>query len=139
MDLGTIFQRTVIRDPDACAVVDGDRRRTYAEWHDEIRRIAGSLGARGIGPGDHIVAVLSNRFEMATLYWACQMLGAVFTPFNWRAGAEEIAHVLTDAEARLVVFEDRSRDAVPPVRTLVQVRGDCASTQRVSAMINARS
>jgi 2-furoate---CoA ligase len=124
MDLGTIFQRTVIRDPDAWAVVDGDRRRTYAEWFEDIRRIAGSLGARGIGPGDHIVAVLSNRFEMATLYWACQMLGAVFTPFNWRAGAEEIAHVLADAEARLVVFEDRSRDAVPAAAEQAGVAAD---------------
>ena len=112
MDLGTIFERAVIRDPGAPAVVDGDLHRTYGEWHDDIRRVAGGLGARGLAPGDHVVPVLSNRFEMATLYWACQMLGAIFTPFNWRAGTDEIAHVLEDAEAAAVVFEDRSRDAV---------------------------
>ena len=112
MDLGTIFERAVIRDPGAPAIVDGDLRRTYGEWYGDIRHVAGGLGARGLGPGDHIVPVLSNRFEMATLYWACQMLGAIFTPFNWRAGAEDIAHVLDDAEADAVVFEDRSRDAV---------------------------
>jgi 2-furoate---CoA ligase len=112
MDLATIFERAVRRDACAPAVVDGDVRRTYGEWHDDIRRVAGGLRGSGLKPGDHIVPVLSNRFEMATLYWACQMLGVVFTPYNWRAGADEIAYVLDDAEARIVVFEDRSRDAV---------------------------
>ena len=112
MDLGTVFERAVIRDPDAPAVVDGELRRTYGEWHADIRGLAGGLRAKGIEAGDHVVPVMSNRFEMATLYWACQMAGAVFTPFNWRAGADEIAFVLDDAEAVAVFFEDRSRDAV---------------------------
>ena len=124
MDLGTIFERAVIRDPGAPAVVDGGMRRTYGEWYDDIRHIAGGLGTRGIGPGDHVVLVLSNRFEMATLYWACQMLCATFTPFNWRAGADEIAHVLEDAEARAVVFEDRSRGAVLAASAKARIAAD---------------
>ncbi len=116
MDLGTIFERAVLRDPNACAVVDGDRRRTYGEWRGDIHRIAGGLRANGIEAGDHVVAVLSNRFEMASLYWACQTLGAIFTPFNWRATGAEVAYVLEDAEAAFVVFEDRSRVAVLAAR-----------------------
>ena len=49
------------------------------------------------------------------------MLGAIFTPFNWRANAEEVAYVLDDAEAVAVVFEKRSRDAV--VGALGQIGG----------------
>jgi 2-furoate---CoA ligase len=52
------------------------------------------------------------------------MLGAVYTPFNWRAGADEIAHVLDDAEARMVVFEDRSRDAVPAAAEKAGIAAD---------------
>ena len=50
----------------------------------------------------------SNRLEMASLYWACQTIGAIFTPFNWRASGSEMAYVINDAEAKLVVYEERS-------------------------------
>ena len=42
---------------------------------------------------------MRNRYEMATLYWACQLLGIVFTPVSWRATADEIKYCLEDAEA----------------------------------------
>lgn len=111
MNLGTVFHRCMLRQPDALAVVDGETRRTFAEWYEDVRAVAGGLRERGVGAGDRLVAILSNRYETATIYWACQMLGAVFTPFNWRAGAGEYAYVLEDAEPKGVVFEARSQAA----------------------------
>ena len=112
MNLGEAFRRAVLRNPGALALVDGDVRRTFGDWYEEIRCVAGGLRQRGLKPGDHFVTVLSNRYETATLYWACHMLGAIFTPFNWRAGAEEIAYVLDDADTVGVAFEARTRAAV---------------------------
>lgn len=111
MNVGRLLERHVLREPGAEAIVDGDLRRTYGDWYAEIRRVAGGLDARGLRPGDHFVAVLSNRYETATLYWACQMLGLIFTPFNWRANGDEVAYVLADAEAVAFAYEDRSRAA----------------------------
>jgi len=111
MNLGKIFYRHVLRQPDAIAIVDGDIRRTYSDWYEEIRAVAGGLRLRGLKSGDHFVVVLSNRYETATLYWACQMLGLIFTPFNWRANDEEVAYVLDNADAVGMVFEERSRPA----------------------------
>lgn len=112
MTLARMLNAAVAREPDAVAIVEGDRRLTYADWEAEIERLAGGLSRLGLGAGDHLVAVLSNRYETASLFWACQMVGAVFTPFNWRATAEDVAFVLADAEAKLVVYEDRSAEAV---------------------------
>lgn len=112
MNLGTVFYRHVLREPGATGIVDGDTRRAFGDWYGEILAVAGGLKARGVKPGDHFVTVLSNRYETATLYWACQMLGAIFTPFNWRANGEEIAYVLDDAEAVAVAFEDATKDTV---------------------------
>lgn len=112
MDLGTAFDASVARDPAALAVVDGALRRNFAAWQADIRGAAGGLRARGLGRGDHLVAIMPNRYEMTVLYWASQMLGAVFTPFNWRATADDIAHILTDAEARLVAFDAASEEPV---------------------------
>jgi 2-furoate---CoA ligase len=49
---------------------------------------------------------------MATLHWACQFLGIVVTPLNWRATAEEADYCAADAGARAVVFEPVSAEAV---------------------------
>ena len=99
MDVGTAFAFSVLRQPDHEAIVDRGRRRTYAQWYAEIRAVAGALREMGLRPGDHLVAIMRNRYEMATLYWACQLVGAIFTPVSWRASADEIAYCLDDAEA----------------------------------------
>ena len=78
------------RQPGEEAIVDGSRRRTYAQWYEEIKAVAGGLQAMGLTAGDHLVVVMRNRYEMATLYWACHLIGVIFTPVSWRATADEI-------------------------------------------------
>jgi len=112
LDLGRTFLQSVERNPDAIAVVDGDNRLTYAAWLEQILRVAQGLDELGLGRGDHLLAVLQNRLEMATLHWACQFLGVIVTPLNWRAKPEEIDYCLIDASARAIVYEEVSADAV---------------------------
>jgi 2-furoate---CoA ligase len=111
-DLGRTFLASVERSPGETAIVDGALRLTYAEWFDKVRNVAGSLNRLGLQRGDHLLVVLQNRWEMATLHWACQFLGVVATPLNWRAKPEEIDYCATDANARMVVFQDVSAEAV---------------------------
>ena len=112
MNLATAFSLTVARRPDAVAVVDGERRRSFREWHAESARLAGGLARLGLRPGDHLLVVLKNRYENTALYWACQMFGIVYTPLNWRASAADVAFCLADAGARAVAFEGASAQAV---------------------------
>jgi len=123
MNLGEVFYRHMLREPGAEAVIDGEIRRDYAAWYEEICAVAGGLQARGLKAGDHFVTVLSNRVETTTLYWACQMLGLVFTPFNWRADAEEIAYVLDDADTVAVAFEAATR---VPTDEAIAIHSDAA-------------
>lgn len=111
MNLGQAFQRAVTRAPDAIAIVDGDRRQTFAEWYDSVCRVAGGLRGAGVAPGDHVAAVMKNRWEMATLAWASYMAGAVFTPVSWRGTADEIAYCLKDSGAVLCVYDGGAGDA----------------------------
>ena len=80
LDLGRTFLQSVERSPRAIAVVDGEVRLTYAEWFDLIERVAGGLSALGLRRGDHLLVILQNRWEMATLHWACQFAGIIVTP-----------------------------------------------------------
>jgi 2-furoate---CoA ligase len=115
-DVGTSFLAAVARNPDAVALVDADRRLTYAQWLTDITRLVGGLDALGLRRGDHLVVMLQNRLEMATLHWACQLAGIIVTPVNWRATADELDYFLGDADAKTVVYEAVSEAAVTDAR-----------------------
>jgi 2-furoate---CoA ligase len=112
LDLGLTFLAAVARDPDALAIVDGPQRFTYAQWYERIWAVAAGLGELGLAPGDHLVTVLQNCWEAATLHWACQFTGVVITPINWRAKPDELDFCLEDCEAKALVYEGVSAEAV---------------------------
>src|SRR3984957_544651 len=112
LDLGLSFLASVARDPEALAVVDGDVRLTYAQWYRQISALVAGFDAIGLKPGDRLVTALTNRFEAASLHWACQFAGIIITPVNWRSTASEIDFYLEDAEAKAVVCEDASAAAI---------------------------
>ncbi len=112
LDLGRTLLYVVEREPSATAIIDGETTLTYREWLECARRAVAGLDAIGLRRGDHLVTVLQNRLEAATLHWACQLAGVVITPVNWRAKPEELDYVLDDAGALAVCFEPVSADAV---------------------------
>jgi 2-furoate---CoA ligase len=112
LDLGLSFLASVARDPDALAIVDGDIRLTYAQWYRQISALVAGFDAMGLKPGDHLVTALTNRFEAASLHWACQLAGIIITPVNWRSTASEIDFYLENAGAKAIAYEDASADAV---------------------------
>ena len=111
-DLGRTIFNTAERNPRALAIVDGKVRLTYEDWVELIGRIANGLRALGLEPGDHVVTILQNRWQMATIYWACQVARLIVTPLNWRFTTDELDYCLTDANARAVVFEAASAAAL---------------------------
>jgi 2-furoate---CoA ligase len=112
LDLGTSLVASVERDPDALAIVDGELRLTYAQWYRRISSVAAGLDAMGLRQGDHILTVLQNRWQAATLHWACQLNGIIVTPLNWRATAEDVSYCVSDADIRAVACEEVSAAAV---------------------------
>ncbi|AFU46943.1 long-chain-fatty acid CoA ligase [Acidovorax sp. KKS102] len=112
LDLGRTFLQSVDRSANTTALVDGSVRLTWGEWARAIGGVQRGLAALGLRHGDHVLSVLQNRYEAATLHWACQFSGLVMTPLNWRAKPEEVDYVLRDSEARLLVFEAASEESL---------------------------
>jgi 2-furoate---CoA ligase len=112
LDLGTSFLASAARDPDALAIVDGEVRLDYRAWYGRISQLVAGLDRLGLSAGDHVITLLQNRWEAATLHWACQLAGLIVTPLNWRSTADELAFCLEDAQARAIVLEDVSAPAV---------------------------
>jgi 2-furoate---CoA ligase len=120
-DLGTSFLASVERDPDALAIVDGGMRLTYSQWYRCISSVVAGLDELGLKSGDHLVTVLQNTWQAATLHWACQFAGVIITPMNWRAKAEDVDFCVEDAEAKAVFYQDVSGEAVRDSREAPKV------------------
>ena len=117
LDLGTSFLASVARHPHALAIVDGSVRLSYAEWYGVLSRTVAGFDRLGLKSGDHLVTVLQNRWEAATIHWACQFAGIVITPINWRAKSDELDFALEDSGAKALVYERISADAVAHSKT----------------------
>lgn len=112
LDLGTTYLAALERDPGALAIVDGDVRLSYAEWYQRISALVTAFDDMGLKAGDHLVSVLRNRWQAATLHWACQFAGIILTPINWRAKSDEVSYAVHDSEARGIMYEDFPAKAV---------------------------
>lgn len=111
-DVGTTLIAAAERDPHRLALVDAGLRYTYRELLDAALHLAAGLEGMGLAKGDHLLAVLQNRAEMAVVHWAAQLAGIIITPINWRANPDELNFFLDDSESRAVIFEDASAGAV---------------------------
>src|SRR5688572_2450044 len=78
---------------------------TYAELFAEARRLAAGFAARGVRRGDRVAFFLGNRPEFVTALLALSDLGAALVPINLAYRRREIAHMLGDAEPRLLLTE----------------------------------
>nr|WP_067286955.1 AMP-binding protein [Marinobacterium profundum] len=111
-DLGRSFLASVERRPRDIAVTDGDIERSYEQWFDDIQRAACGLESLGLVKGDRLLVVMQNRWQMATLHWACQFAGIIITPLNWRATAEEVGYCIEDGQIRALAYDDSAAEAV---------------------------
>ncbi|MEL6060192.1 MULTISPECIES: AMP-binding protein [unclassified Methylobacterium] len=87
------------------AVIDGDRRLTYADLYARCRRLASGLAAHGIGPLDTVAILAPNVPEMIEAHFAVPMLGAVLNPLNTRLDPATIAFSLAHGGARALIVE----------------------------------
>ena len=106
LDLGRTLLGAVEREPTALAIVDGTIRRKYGDWFEEIRAVAGGLISRGFEPGDRCLILMKNSWQMATIYWACQLACIVATPINWRLKKRDVKFFVEDSMAKGIAFED---------------------------------
>ena len=116
MILRDMLEFAASRYPENLALVDGDRRYTYAEWDERVNAVANALRDLGVGKGDRVVQVIKNREENCAIHVACQKLGAINTPLNFRWASDEIEHSVNDAEPRLVVIEEATAETVLSAR-----------------------
>ena len=103
------FQRTAARDPSAVALrtPGGSTEITWREYGHRVRRLAGGLAGLGVGPGDTVALMMTNRPEFNLCDTAALHLGAVpFSVYN-TLPTSDIAHLFRNARNRIVICEEQ--------------------------------
>ena len=90
-------------EPDRTAFFSGDDRVTFAEFDERTTRLAHAFEARGVGAGDRVAIMLPNSVEFFEAWAAANKLGAAVVLVNWHLKADELAYILSDSGARLLV------------------------------------
>lgn len=98
------------------ALIDGAGEQTYEYLRAAVARAAGLLAARGVGPGDRVGILATNRREVVEVLFATASRGATAVPMNYRAKRDELAHLLADSGAKALFVEQRYLELVEPVR-----------------------
>jgi len=127
-NLADLWERVVDAAPDAEAMVCGERRLTFAAADARANQLAHHLQAQGIGPGDHVALYLYNGTEYLEGMLAAFKLRAVPVNVNYRYVEDELRYLLTDADAKAVVFHREFagklaavRDELPLLQAFVMV------------------
>ena len=105
--------------PDHPAVImaGSGEQMSFAEMDAAANRFARLLRARGLEEGDAFAILLENRIEYFTLIWGSQRAGTMLVPISTRLTAPEIAYILRDSEAKLLVTSDYFADTLKEVRS----------------------
>jgi len=126
--------------PDRGALVQGERRITWAEYDERAARLATAFGAAGLAPGAKIGLFLYSSPEYAEAHYAGFKMRAVPVNVNYRYLDDELAYLLDNADCEAVVYHtslgdrvERVRKGLPNLRLLVEV--DDGSPTRVDGAV----
>jgi len=67
------------------------------------------LNEQGIVPGDHLAIMMNNNKDYFVVCWAAQRLGLIYTPINWHLAASEVAYIVQNCEAKILVVSEEVR------------------------------
>jgi acyl-CoA synthetase (AMP-forming)/AMP-acid ligase II len=113
---------------DRLALVRGVTQRTWTELDDRAAGLAGAMVAAGVGEGARVGLLLHNCCEFVEAYFAALKVRAVPFNVNFRYTGEEIAYLLGNADAEVLVFHSSLGEVVAealaaadPLRLVVEV------------------
>ncbi len=116
--------------PDSTAFEQNGETVSFAELDDQTKRIISVFSAHGIGKGDRVAWLGKNRIIYYVMFLAAARMGAVMAPIGWRLAPPEVAYILQDAQAKLLVtgegFAEVVQKLAPQIAEKVQIIDEAA-------------
>ena len=94
---------------------DGARHTSYRQIEENARRLAAALTKLGVGPGDPVGTFCWNSQEHLEAYYAVPCMGAVVHTLNIRLPAQQLVHIVNDAQDKIIIVDGSLLPALAPV------------------------
>ncbi|SEN59787.1 fatty-acyl-CoA synthase [Pseudorhodobacter antarcticus] len=91
--------------PGRVALVYGQTRRSYAQYHARVSRLASALAAHGVRPGDVVATLLPNIPAQAEAHFGVPACGAVINTINTRLDPDTIAYIFDHGGAAVLLCD----------------------------------
>ncbi|CUH66251.1 Long-chain-fatty-acid--CoA ligase FadD13 [Thalassovita gelatinovora] len=121
-DVNVMVQQAIARNPHGEALVCDDLRLSYRDLDDRISLAAKGLTALDVSKGDRVALLLANGPEFLIVLLASLRLGAIAVPINVREQTPELAHILNDCGAVVVVHDADIAAKLPDPDAVGQVK-----------------
>ncbi|HWG28447.1 long-chain fatty acid--CoA ligase [Actinospica sp.] len=113
LSLAAVLAEPAWRRPDKTAVIQGTERLSYSELWAQSRGQAAAIRELGLRPGDRVALMSPNVIDFPRTYFAILAAGAVVVPIHMLLTPDEIAYILRNSGARLLIAHAvRAEDAV---------------------------
>ena len=119
-----------LMQPNATALRFLGHTTTWADLDRRVSALAGALNRLGVGFGDRVLILMLNRTEFFESFLAANKLGAIAVPVNFRMTPPEIAFLVGDCQAHVVITEavlakvaTAVRDIDPTLQTVIVAGG----------------
>lgn len=120
LSLAAILSEPARRFPDKTAVIEGERRLTYAEMWREARQYGRFLVDAGLQPGERVAIMCPNTVEFVRAYYGVLAAGGAVVPIPTMLSTDEIAYMLDDSGARRLIVPDAPSE---PARSAAEAAG----------------
>lgn len=117
MNIAGWLESTARAKPEAPAIFLGTRQvASYGEFARRVRaRAAGMVALHGLRPGDRVAVFLKNVPEYLELFYAVWWFGGTIVPVNHKLHPREVAWIVENAGARLLISEDGTAGSEAPL------------------------
>lgn len=112
--------RNAHRHPDKVALIFEGTERTYAQLDAEINQYAHAMLSLGVQKGDRVAILSPNSDRFILAVYGALKVGAIVSPFNPRSTARELAYLLEDSGASLLLFAGETAATVQGLAALEQ-------------------
>jgi fatty-acyl-CoA synthase len=101
--------------PEKAAVVDGQRRYSYAQLAGRSWRLANALRSAGLGKGDRVATLLFNSAPMLEAHFGVPASGGILVAINHRLSSTEVGYILEHSGARFLLLDAELEPLVAPL------------------------
>ena len=135
LNLSSFIRFHALRTPDRTAIVYKDTHLSYAQLLRRIETTAGWLASRGIAADDVVAVFMKNSAAFLEFAFAVSHIGAVFLPINFRLAADEVAYIVANSGAKLLLADTEFAHVVAdlPAVMLVDEAAQSDSTRLAGA------